>query len=42
LAHAQTWVIFAVLAGGGMLSALVLLAVEPLVRKMLAENSAPP
>jgi len=41
LAQAQTWMIFAVLAGGGMLSALALLLVEPLVRRMLAENSAP-
>jgi POT family proton-dependent oligopeptide transporter len=36
LADAPSWMIFAVLAGGGMLSALVLLAVEPVVRRRLA------
>lgn len=38
LADAPTWMIFAVLAGGGTLSALVLLAVEPLVRKMVSQQ----
>jgi proton-dependent oligopeptide transporter, POT family len=38
LAQAQTWLIFAVLAGGGMVSALVLVAVEPFVRRMLASE----
>lgn len=36
LTDAPTWMIFAVLAGGGTLSALVLLAVEPVVRRKMA------
>jgi POT family proton-dependent oligopeptide transporter len=36
LSDAPTWVIFAVLAGGGTISAAVLFALEPLIRRRLA------
>ena len=36
LADAPTWMVFAVLAGGGTLSAAVLFALEPVIRKRLA------
>jgi POT family proton-dependent oligopeptide transporter len=36
LADAPSWTVFAVLAGGGVLSAMVLLALEPVIRKRLA------
>lgn len=39
LADAPTWMMFAVLAGGGTLSALVLLLIEPLVRRRLAPSA---
>ncbi len=38
MADAPNWMIFAVLAAGGMLSALVLLMVEPVVRKLKLAN----
>jgi len=36
LADAPTWLIFAVLAGGGGISAAVLFALEPVIRRRLA------
>ena len=35
-ADAPTWMLFAVLAGGGSLSASVLLALEPVIRRRLS------
>jgi POT family proton-dependent oligopeptide transporter len=41
LADAPPWVVFAVLAGGGALSAAVLFALEPTIRKKLAPDYSP-
>jgi hypothetical protein len=37
LAQAPTWTIFVVLAGGGIFSAVVLFALEPAIRRRLAQ-----